>query len=123
MEQARIERRTTLGIDRGTAWQRVVEDFGGWFGPDATLEPEVGGHVVSGDRVGTVTQLDVGVSIGWEWSLDGDPGWTTVRIDLLPAQGGTEVVVTETLHAWEHETFGAIDGGGPGPFGVIARTR
>ena len=121
MERARIERRTTIARGRVSAWSRVVDDFGQWFGPDATLDARLGGRVTSGDRVGHVTLLEPQRSIRWEWSLDGDPGWTEVRIDLEPNGETTDIVVTETLHDWEHEQYDAIDGGGPiGPFGVLA---
>lgn len=120
MEQARIERRTTLALDLDDTWRRLVDDFGDWFGTDASLDPTEGGVVESGGRRGHVTVLEPARALAWEWSRDGDPGWTEVRIDLDESSGRTEVVVTETLHEWEQETYGAIDGGGPGAFGVLA---
>lgn len=122
MERARIERRVELRLPREAAWKRVVHRFSDWFGPDATLDPRPGGRVVSGGRTGHVTGFEAGRRIGWEWSADGDPGWTSVDIELESTDAGTDVVVTEALHDWEHEGYDAIDAHGSGPRGVVGIT-
>jgi hypothetical protein len=123
MEQARIERRTTLAVAPRSVWSRLVNRFGDWFDPDATLEARLGGRVSSGGRAGHVTTFDEGRRIGWEWSRDGDPGWTEVEISLYPLGDGTSVEVVEILYEWEQERFESMAVERIGPSGVVAVTR
>ncbi len=120
MEQARIERTAVLPTDANGAWKRVVDGFAHWFGPDASLEPRLGGPVSCGGRVGHVTTLEELSRICWEWSRDGDPGWTAVEIAFVEDGDRTQVEIVETLHAWEHEQYEATGVSKPGPFGVLA---
>lgn len=120
MKQAGIERSTTLDLAWEEAWERVVGDFAAWFGDGALLDPRLGGEVVSGSRVGRVTTYEPGHRIGWEWSMDGDPGWTAVDITLQGERDRTVVTVTETLHEWEHEHHAARGMGRSGASGVLA---
>lgn len=118
-EYARVERRITLGADGASAWSAVVDGFETWFGSSSSLDPREGGSVRSGDRRGTVTECIPHRRLCWEWSQDGDPGWARVEIALESTDEGTDVVVTETLHAWEHERLEALDADRGGPFGVL----
>lgn len=108
MEQARIEQSTTLPLSPPDAWSRVVDEFSRWFGDDASLEPRPGGRVTSGDRTGHVTSYVHAGKLRWEWSLDGDPGWTEVEISLHEVTNGTEIRIVEVLHEWEQTTYEAL---------------
>lgn len=115
MEQARIEQSTVLPLSRSDAWSRVVDEFSRWFGDDASLEPRPGGRVTSGDRTGHLTSYLDRSELRWEWSLDGDPGWTEVEISLHEVGDGTEIRIVEVLHEWEqvtYESLGVSRGGG-----------
>lgn len=101
----------------------MVDDFGRWFGDDATLDARPGGRVNSGTRVGHVTLFEEGRALGWEWSRDGDPGWTEVRIGLEGRGDRTRVTVVEVLHEWEHERYSAIEIDGPRTRGAMAMSR
>lgn len=115
MEQARIEQATMLRLSPSAAWSRVVDEFARWFGDGASLEPHPGGRVTSGERTGHLTSYVDGSRLQWEWSLDGDPGWTEVEISLHEVTDGTEIRIVEVLHEWEqvtYEALGASEGGG-----------
>ena len=108
MEQARIERTVVLDLPAHEAWLRVVCGFSDWFGDEATLEPRPGGRVASGAARGHVTAYREDSTLRWEWSADGDPGWTEIEISLHPADRGTEVRVVEVLHEWEQVTYRSL---------------
>jgi hypothetical protein len=108
MEQARIERSIVLDLPANDAWVRIVFGFSDWFGAGATLEPRPGGRVTSGAKTGHLTDYREEALLRWEWSADGDPGWTQIEISLHPAGGATEVRVVEVLHEWEQVTYHAV---------------
>ncbi|HSJ28856.1 MAG TPA: SRPBCC domain-containing protein [Acidimicrobiia bacterium] len=120
MERARVERRVMVESPAAEAWDRIVFGFEAWFGPDSRLEPRPGGRVSSPGRAGHVTHIEPSRRLAWEWSGDGDPGWTEVEILLHPTEGGTIVEAVEILHEWEQVRFEAIGVERPGPFGVLA---
>lgn len=122
MEQARIERSIVLGLPADDTWDRVVRGFSEWFGAGATLEPRPGGRVTSGAKVGHVTAYREGALLRWEWSQDGDPGWTETEISLHPHGEDTEVRVVEVLHEWEHVTYHAV-GAGPRNADLVESAR
>lgn len=124
MEQARIERSVVIDAPPAHAWSRIVDGFSDWFGDDASLTAHLGGRVTSGGREGRVTRFDEESSLRWEWSRDGDPGWTEVEITIRPVGAGTEISVVEVLHAWEQVTYGAqrtSDAGAESPLALAAR--
>lgn len=123
MEQARVERRVAVEQDPAEAWERIVDGFSAWFGPDSHLDPRPGGEVTSSGRRGHVTEVEPGVGLAWEWSADGDPGWSEVRVTLHPAERGTIVEAVEILHEWEQARYEALGVERPGPFGVLAGVR
>ena len=111
MEQARVERTATVPKPVPEAWRRITSGFARWFGAGSMLEPRLGGQVTSEGRVGHVTIFEEASVIGWEWSRDGDPGWTEVVMSLDPSGEATSVTVVETLHEWEHVAFPALHSG------------
>jgi hypothetical protein len=108
MEQARIERSVVLALAADDAWRRIVFGFSDWFGREATLEPRTGGRVTNEAKTGHVTTYREGSLLRWEWSADGDPGWTEIEISLHPADRGTEVRVVEVLQEWEQVTYPSV---------------
>ncbi|MGH9155074.1 MAG: SRPBCC family protein [Acidimicrobiales bacterium] len=78
-----------------------AEQFVRWMAPTATLDPSPGGVVtwthLNGDVVaGTYVEVDpnrrIVFTFGWERAdVDVPPGSTTVEIDLLAKDGGTEL--------------------------------
>jgi uncharacterized protein YndB with AHSA1/START domain len=123
MEQARVERRVAMAVAPCAAWERLVDGFAAWFGPDSHLDAVPGGSVSSAGRRGHVTEVEPHAALAWEWSADGDPGWTEVRIRLYPTDAGTIVEAVEILHEWEQARYEAIGMERPGPFGVLAGVR
>lgn len=103
MEQAVVETRIQLGVGRLLAWDHLVRP-GSLV---ATIEPALGGRVADDGRVGFVREWEPGSLLAWEWSRDGDPGWSIVTVELVANDEGTLVTVRETLHAWEFEYYGA----------------
>ena len=108
MEQARIERSIVLDLPAREAWARIVHGFSEWFGQGATLDPRPGGRVTSGPKRGHLTEYRKESLLRWEWSADGDPGWTEIEISLHPRDGATEVRVAEVLNEWEQVTYRAM---------------
>ncbi|MDH4118948.1 MAG: SRPBCC domain-containing protein [Acidimicrobiia bacterium] len=103
----------TLALSRAEAWAAVtVPD---WLGVDAILEPRIGGRVAVAGRTGIVTEVVSAQLLCWEWSGDGDPGWSTVQVRLTSRGAGTSIEIIEVLHGWEQEIYpaqGHASGGG-----------
>src|SRR5215831_6145998 len=84
-------------------WELLTDDdeLSTWLGDQVTLDPvpDGAGHLVDDDGVGReirVDEVEPGRSISWRWWPDGDDDQTTrVAIELVPADGGTEIRVTE----------------------------
>ena len=117
MEQADVTESVVLPVGRLRAWDLLTT--GGWFGDPLEIERRPGGSVTSGDRRGFVRRWEPGSMLEWEWSRSGDPGWTLVTIELEAVDAGTRVTVTETLNAWEFESYGQTESGGVGRFGLL----
>lgn len=93
-----IERSVEVEAEPAEVWERVVDGALAeeWLG--VTLEPRPGGKVtVPGeDTIGTVEEVQQGVSITWSWRQpDGDPSQVTIEIE--PSGEGSRVTVTERL--------------------------
>ncbi|HVR33929.1 MAG TPA: hypothetical protein VMS74_14630 [Acidimicrobiia bacterium] len=79
--------------------------------------------MTSEGRVGHVTIFEEARVIGWEWSRDGDPGWTEVVMSLDASGDSTHVTVVERLHEWEHVGFPALHSGGSRRPDLAGRAR
>lgn len=91
-------------------WDAVASQEGmrGWFNPNITFEPHVGGTVVfdvnHGGHYrfgGKVVEVVPPTLISWEWRsiLDDWPVATLLTFELAETEGGT--IVTVRHHGWE----------------------
>lgn len=97
-ELPEIEKSVEVPASIDEVWERIIDGelAEEWLG--VRIEPRPGGRVtVPGrDMIGTVEEVAPGESITWSWrDVEGDP--SQVTIELRPAEGGTEVIVTERL--------------------------
>ncbi|MGF1666998.1 MAG: SRPBCC domain-containing protein [Acidimicrobiia bacterium] len=104
-------------------WSRLVGEPESWLGAGALLDAVPGGRVSFDGHRGIVRRVDPGRHLSWEWSADGDPGWSVVEVSITVEHGSTMVDVIELLMAWEFESFPAQDAGGPGGAPVPAGVR
>jgi uncharacterized protein YndB with AHSA1/START domain len=104
-------------------WGRLVGEPESWLGAGAVLDAVPGGRVGLDGHRGIVRTVDPGRYLSWEWSADGDPGWSVVEVSISLENGATVVEVTEHLMAWEMESFPAQDAGGWGGAPVTAGVR
>ena len=102
-----IERSAWLPADRETVWRHLTDGelLSIWFGGDASLRARPGGEIRVDQgagplRWGTVEVVVAARRLQWSWRAgDGDP--SLVEIDLEDDDGGTRLVVTETLLEYE----------------------
>ncbi len=104
-------------------WSRLVGEPESWLGAGAVLDAVPGGVVSLDGHRGVVRSVDPGRHLSWEWSADGDPGWSLVELSITVESGSTVVEVSEHLMAWELESFPAQDAGGWGGAPVAAGAR
>jgi uncharacterized protein YndB with AHSA1/START domain len=111
--EAVVETRRVMRRSPDDVWHRLVTEPGLWLGPGARLDPVPGGRVSFGDHRGVILDVEAPRRLSWEWSADGDPGWSTVELSIDEAEGETVVTVVERLMRWEFESFPAQGAGGP----------
>jgi uncharacterized protein YndB with AHSA1/START domain len=97
-EAPEVERSVELDAAPDEVWERIIDGelAEEWLGVE--IDPRPGGDVTVPDRemIGTVEEVDPGLSITWSWRpVDGDPSQVTITLD--PHEEGTRVVVTERL--------------------------
>lgn len=97
-----------MSDDIHTIWERLLSEPRRWLGEGATFEPRVGGRIAADASVGIVRRIEPLRAIEWEWSADGDPGWSIVELTLDDTADDVIVTVVETLMHWEFETFPAV---------------
>jgi uncharacterized protein YndB with AHSA1/START domain len=98
-----------MSDDVKTIWERLLTEPRRWLGADATFEPRTGGRIAADGSVGIVRRIEPMRTIEWEWSADGDPGWSIVELSLDHSSEGVTVTVIETLMNWEFESLPAVE--------------
>ena len=98
-----------MSDDVHTIWGRLLTEPRRWLGAGATFEPRTGGRIAADGSVGIVRRIEPLLAIEWEWSADGDPGWSIVELTLDDTADGVVVTVVETLMHWEFETLPAVE--------------
>jgi uncharacterized protein YndB with AHSA1/START domain len=101
-----IEREVELMASPEQIWERITDSsmISEWIGGDVEIEPRPGGRITfspeGGPGVwGTVEEVVQHERIQWSWRTDdGQP--SLIEFELSPAEGGTIVIVRETLLPW-----------------------
>jgi|SRR5215207_6104920 len=104
-----VERRVDLEATPDDVWRALTEseELASWFGPEAELDAQPGGHgrFVDDDgcvRRAVVDQVRTGERLVLRWWPEGDEpgaGASVVTFALTPSGSGTRLVVTERLPA------------------------
>ena len=111
-----VERERTLEATPAEVWDAITDErlLSEWLADEAELDPEPGGAVRfrlgDEERTGRIERLEVGRSLAFTWSRDGE-GPSLVELTLEPAVSGTRLVVVEralsgplasgTAHRWQ----------------------
>lgn len=101
-----IEREVELKASPEQIWDRITDSslISEWMGGDIEIEPRPGGRITFApeagpDIWGTVEEVVEHERIQWSWRTDeGRP--SLIEFELSPSEGGTAVIVRETLLPW-----------------------
>lgn len=120
MTEQRVERERTFDATPEEVWEAITDErlLAEWLVDDAEIDPEPGGELsmTVGDEVrrGSVERIEVGRSLAFTWSRDGE-GPSLVEFTLEPVASGTRLVVVERSlagpvaagagHRWEGALF------------------
>jgi uncharacterized protein YndB with AHSA1/START domain len=97
-----VYREIVLPADRDEVWEALTnpEELAAWFANDVELDLRPGGDVVfrwsnGEERHATVTEVEEGERLAFEWDDDGEVAFT-----LADDDAGTLLTVEETAPAW-----------------------
>jgi len=97
-----IHREICLPATREDVWEALTnpDELAEWFANEVELELRPGGDVVfrwsnGEERRATVTEVETGERLAFEWEDDGEVAFT-----LADGEAGTLLTVEETAPAW-----------------------
>jgi uncharacterized protein YndB with AHSA1/START domain len=97
-----IHKEIVLPADRDEVWEALTnpDELAEWFANDVELDLRPGGGAIfrwsnGEERRATVTEVEPGERLAFEWEDDGEVAFT-----LADDDGGTLLTVEETAPAW-----------------------